>query len=184
MDDREIVEHFLMRDEEALTMAREKYGFRLMKIARSILMRWEDAEEVCSDTLLKAWQSIPPVDPENLGSYLSAICRNLALAAAAKKKAAKRNAVLIPLTRELEEVLPGTTIDEALDEQEVIGLLERFVEGLSREDRWLFVHRYFYCESIREISRRSDVKESYVKVRLFRIREKLKKALKKAGYDL
>ena len=132
MEDREIIELFLARDESALTRTQEKYGLRLLKIARKVLKQMEDAEEVQSDTLLKAWQSIPPDNPKNLGVYLAVICRNLALNAVKKQEAKKRKATLIPLTQELEEVLPGTQIDDMIDERETIRLLNQFLGKLVR----------------------------------------------------
>ena len=184
MEDREIVELFLARDESALTQTQCKYGLRLLKIARKVLKQLEDAEEVCSDTLLKAWQSIPPDNPHNLGVYVAVICRNLALNTVKKQTAKKRKATLIPLTQELEEVLPGTLVDDMLDERESVRILNGFLEKLDREDRFLFIRRYFYYDSLRELAGYSGIKESVVKVRLFRIREKLKKEFRNAGIEV
>ena len=79
MEDTKIIELFFKRDEGALLQASAKYGAYCSKIAMNVLGSLEDASECMNDTLLRAWNSIPPNKPENLKAYLGRIARNIAL---------------------------------------------------------------------------------------------------------
>lgn len=59
--------------------------------------------------------------------------------------------------------------------------MNRFLSGLSKEDRQLFVCRYYLAQPVKDIAARLKVKSSGVSLRLFRIREKLKKYLEREG---
>lgn len=48
----------------------------------------------------------------------------------------------------------------------------------------MFVRRYWYSEPIRRIAKSRGAKESEVKSRLFRVRQRLKKYLEKEGFSL
>ncbi|MCR4992548.1 MAG: RNA polymerase subunit sigma-70, partial [Lachnospiraceae bacterium] len=63
MDDNEIVELYLSRNEEAIARTKEKYGERLKIIANNILNDIETAKECENDMYLKAWNLIPPNEP-------------------------------------------------------------------------------------------------------------------------
>ena len=90
MDDRKIIELFFARDEKALSESQKKYGRYCESISKNILSSDEDAEEVLNDTLLSAWNSIPPEEPKSLKTYLGTLARNLSLDRYRKMKAEKR----------------------------------------------------------------------------------------------
>lgn len=48
----------------------------------------------------------------------------------------------------------------------------------------MFVRRYWYSDSISDIAEKFQISSNDVSVRLFRIREKLKKYLKKEGVKI
>ena len=54
--------------------------------------------------------------------------------------------------------------------------------GLWREERALFIRRYWYLDSIAHISQRFSLSESKVKTTLFRCRNQLRAYLEKEGY--
>ncbi len=68
MEDKQIIELFWARAEQAITAAAEKYGKYCYHIAYNILHSNEDSEECVNDTWLKAWDSIPPHRPERLAA--------------------------------------------------------------------------------------------------------------------
>ncbi len=55
--------------------------------------------------------------------------------------------------------------------------VQELVAGMDEPDREIFVRRYYLLESIREISRRTELDEIQIKNRLYRGRQKLKKQL-------
>ena len=185
MEDRQIVELYLKRCERAIQESRLKYGKLCNRIAFNILRCIEDAEECENDTYLKAWNSIPPKEPQPLSPYLCKIVRNLALHKYEYYNAGKRNKNLELAFSELEECLPSTSeIDSHFKEGEIGLAIDRFLRGIDQDARRIFLLRYWSAASVKEIASRFAVSESKVKSSLFRTRNKLKTYLKKEGYDL
>lgn len=180
MDDSKIVNLFLERDEEALKEAEKQYGKLCHYIANNILNSPLDAQECVNDTLLRAWNSIPPAKPKRLGAYLSKIARNLAIDKYKAEKSQKRskNKDALPLD-ELEGCLSGT--DSLIDEAILKDLINSFLRSLTKEKRIVFVQRYFYNASISEIAKSNDLTENNVKVMLLRLRNVFSEYIKKYG---
>ena len=179
MEDAAIIALFFARDEDALRQTADKYGGALMALARRILRDAEDAEECVSDTWLTAWNTIPPQNPAHLYAYLAKICRFSAFGRLDKAHAQKRTATVVSLSAELEGCLPAGLPTE--DEAELGRLLNGFLSGLDGEKRRIFLRRYWFGDSVREIAARYRITESKVKVTLFRLRGQLKTFLEKEG---
>ena len=183
MDDRKIIELFFARDERALRECEERYGKYCETIAKNILASDEDADEIVNDTLLRAWNTIPPEDPKSLKVYLGTLSRNLSLDRYRKMTAEKKGGCEVSLClEEAEEFLADTS--EEYDKSELSALLNEFLHSLPERECDIFVRRYFYCDSTAEIARRFALKETNVLVILSRTRKKLKNALEKGGYTL
>lgn len=185
MEDRQIVELFLDRSQEAPAAAEAAYGAYCRSIARNVLESQEDAEEVLSDTLLALWNTIPPQQPDSLKAYMGRISRNLSLKRLRAGNAAKRGGGEIPLIWEELEAVTGSGKEgpeEALELQELTEALNRFLEELSETDRRIFLCRYWYCEKVSVIAGRFGCTESRVKMSLKRSRDRLRTALEKEGY--
>ena len=56
MDDREIIELFFQRSEQAIAELANKYGAVFSKIANQILGNAQDAEECLNDAYLAMWK--------------------------------------------------------------------------------------------------------------------------------
>ncbi len=179
MDDNKIIELYFKRDEEAVSQTKKCYGTRLKALAFSILHSSRDAEECENDTYLKAWKSIPPQKPQHFFAYLAKICRNTALKMLEKQKAEKRNAIIIELSDELSECLTDKNSMEETSEQELGGIISTFLKTVSKENRIIFIRRYFLSETISDISKTLGISESKVKSSLFRTRNKLRDYLSK-----
>lgn len=184
MEDREIVEAFLKRDEDAVRHASEKYGRYCLAVAGRVLSREEDAEECVNDALLAAWNSIPPQKPERLSTYLGKLTRRIAVSRLRAETAGKRGGTEAVLSlEELEESIPdGEDFTEALEAEELAGFISAFLRRLPQEERVLFLRRYWYFDSIREIADAAGYRESKVKMKLKRTRDKLALALRQEGY--
>lgn len=174
MDDNKIIELYFKRDENAITQTKKCYGERLKAFAFHILRNNEDVEECENDTYMKAWYSIPPQKPQHFYAYLAKICRNTALKMLEKRHAEKRCAVIVELSHELLECLPDKNSMEETAEEELGEIISMFLKTVSKENRIIFVRRYFLSETISEISEALGVSESKVKSSLFRTRNKLR----------
>ena len=81
---------------------------------------------------------------------------------------------------ELENCLSSSvSIEASLEEKELISIIEDFLRGLSQENRVIFLRRYWYAESVREVAEACGVSESKVKMSLHRTRKKLREFLQK-----
>lgn len=186
MEDTEIIKLFWNRSERAIQETERKYGGYCMGIAMRILCSTEDSKEVVNDTMLAAWENIPPHRPAVYRTYLGKIARNLSLKRWRYKSARKRGLGEFDLA--LEEISScasasnGRDLIEELEVKELVGIIERFLKKQRALDRKVFVCRYFYFESIQEISGRLGCTESRTKSILFRMRKKLRKELMKEGY--
>ena len=79
MEDRQIIDMYFQRLEDAIVETKNKYGRLLVLVAMGILKNMEDALECENDTYMKAWNSIPPQKPNILSAFLSKITRNISL---------------------------------------------------------------------------------------------------------
>lgn len=81
-----------------------------------------------------------------------------------------------------DECLPaGESVERAVERRELAAVMERFLRALPKTERRVFLGRYWYCESVRELAERFGFSESKVKSMLRRTREKLKRYLEKEG---
>ncbi len=183
MEDREIVELFFRRDEQAIVEAAHSHGGLCRMLALRLLGDFQDAEECVSDTLLAAWNSIPPQKPEKLSAYLARLTRNLALKRRRDAGRLKRGGGETELAfEELDASLPGgENVERQLERRELAERIERFLYTLPVPERRVFLCRYWYFESITEIAGRFGYGESKVKSMLSRSRKKLRNDLEKEG---
>ena len=181
LTDKEIVELYLAREEKASIYCTQKYGASLHRLASSLLLDSRDAEECVNDTFLKAWNAIPPNEPEHLFPFLARICRCTAVDVIRRNKAEKRDCLVVELTREMEECIPDSMVDAEVPEDALKTLMNEFLGTLSKDKRMIFVRHYWFGEGISEISERYGFSESKVKTSLHRTREKLRKYLEKKG---
>ena len=132
-------------------------------------------EETAVDSDLKGIHNI------NLG-YINC----LAIDVFRKKHAEKRgNSEFALSLSELDECIPDKLSAETeFEQKELSESINRFLASLSKENRDIFVCRYFYSDSIKEIASFFQSNESKIKNSLFRSRKILKEQLLKEGFDL
>ncbi len=183
MKDSELIALFEQRDERAVAQAHAKFGKQLFRVAYGILGSRQDAEEIVNDTLLKAWNTIPPQHPEKLSAFLCGITRNLSTNRldryTAKCRLGERSAAALD---ELSECVgTGESVEQAVDSRMLGDAVRRFLDTLREEPRAVFLLRYHYGMEIREIAAHRRISESKVKVMLMRTRKKLRAHLEQEG---
>ena len=182
MEDSKIISLFFERSEQAIEELDRKHGSAVKRTAANILQDRLDVEECVSDTYLRTWNSIPPQSPNPLASYVCRIAHNLAIDRYHANTAQKRSGNYDLVLDEMEECIPSDCCPETeLEAKELSEAIDRFLARLSAEDRKLFVRRYWYACSVTELAKLTDTTPNRVSVRLFRIREKLRRALMKEG---
>lgn len=186
MEDEQIVELYLDRDESAVQQTAEKYGRRLRSLALGVVQHVQIAEECENDTYMEAWRSIPPHEPRRyLYAFLARITRHVALNRCRERDALKRGGFVSELTAELDQcVTASNDLEEHLDAMALGEALSRFLRSIDRTKRDMFLRRYWCLDSISSIARRFGCSEGKVKTTLFRVRSKLRKYLEQEGYTV
>lgn len=181
MDDSKIIALYNLRDPTAITQTHIKYGRLCYGIADGILHCKEDSEESVNDTYMAVWERIPPENPEHFSAYLCGIVRNVSLKKYEYKNAQKRNEGRNTPLEELENVLPDPSRDAlcALESRELGEAINAFLRTLPREDRNIFIRRYWFFHKTRQIAADFSCTESRIKSILFRTRKKLRAYLTK-----
>lgn len=184
MEDREIVALFWARDEEALQQTERKYRGYLKTAAGRILAQPEDVEECVNDALLAAWNSIPPQKPERLSTYLGKLIRRAAIDRLRQEEAGKRGGGEAAASlEELEETLAAEgDFTEGLEAEELAERISRFLAGEAKLNRQLFLGRYYFFKSVKELAKEAGCGESQVKMRLKRTRDRLARVLEEEEY--
>ena len=184
MQDSKIVDMYFARDEQAIAQTSAKYNTYCMNIAMNILHNREDSEECVNDTLLAAWNSIPPHRPENLSAFLGKLTRNFSINRHKANHAERRGGGEFALSlEELDECIedPRTLGD---DPEQLGRIISEFLYTQPKEMRQVFVRRYFHSESISDIAKYFDMTESKVKSILHRMRHSLKPYLTEHGIHI
>ena len=182
--DSKIIDLYFERSEKAIQMTEEKYGKYCKSIALGILHSNEDAEECVNDTYLRVWNSVPPERPVNFKAYIAKIVRNLSLDRFFKNSAKKRSSFESTPFDEIRECLGDNGGLSVSDELLLRDAVNSFLEGLTRETRIIFMQRYWYFRSVKEIAHSLSIGESRVKVTLLRTRQKFKEHLQKEGIEI
>ena len=178
-EDQKIIDLYWNRSENAITETAVKYGRYCTSIAYGILKSREDAQECVSDAYLMAWNVIPPRRPADLGTYLGKITRNLSIDRLRTRNRDKRGGGEMPLAlEELEEVVVGSDSpeNEAI-RKELAASMNRFLGELTVQERYVFLRRYWYLDSLADIAKNTGFSGSKVASMLFRLRGRLKKQL-------
>lgn len=186
MDDRQIVDMYWERDEDAIKETDLKYRKYLHTIAYNILASEEDSEESINETYFRTWNSIPANRPQFLGAYIGKITRSLSIDVYRARHRQKREAseYAVSLDELAECVSEGNTTESEVDVILLSESINSFLKSLSKAQRVVFVGRYFYMDSVKEIAGYTGLSEANVKTTLHRTRKSLKAYLEKEGYSL
>ena len=83
---------------------------------------------------------------------------------------------------ELENIFASSvSVEDAYNVVETAHFIDEFLETLDKENRIMFVRRYWHSDSIDELAKLFQTSKHNISVRLSRTREKLKKYLIEKG---
>ena len=186
MQDYEIVRLFLDRSDNAVAEAEKKYRAYCFKIALNILSSNEDADFCVNEAFMKAWETIPPQEPRLLSAFLAKITRNCAINMLKSSNAMKRGGGEAELVyEEISEMVSGhSDVERDAENRELLNEIEAFLKKLPALKRDIFICRYWYCDSVRDIAAQFGTTENSVSVILNRTRKKLREHLQKRGFEI
>jgi RNA polymerase sigma-70 factor (ECF subfamily) len=184
MTDNEIIELFFARSERGIIELDIKYGERSRTLSQNIVGNNEDAEECVNDAYFKMWREIPPKKPNPLKAFLLRIVRNISINRYHANTAEKRGCNYSVSLDELGEITSAEDIHGQFESAELARSIDGFVASVSKENRIIFIKRYFFAESCAKIGKDLGYSEKNVTVRLSRLRKKLKKYLEERGVEV
>jgi RNA polymerase sigma-70 factor (ECF subfamily) len=130
----------------------------------------DEAQEVTQLAFIQAYRKMDTWRGENFGAWVSIIANHIALRLLEKEKRRQ--------TETLDENTDLPTEDYDEQKEERIRSLETAVAQLPEQDRHIIEEHYYGNVPLAELARRLGQTENNIKVRLFRIRERLKEKLK------
>ena len=184
MDDKHIIQLLFDRSEAAISALATRFGGRLLAMAMNILSSYRDAEECISDTYLAIWNAIPPEQPSPLAPYVYRIGRNTALKRLRANTAQSRCSSYDLSLDELADCIPDDALTRNMDARELSRAINGFLYAQTKENRVIFLRRYWFGDSITDIARETGLRPGTVSTRLNRIRGALKEYLKMEGIFL
>ncbi len=166
------IEKVIAGDMNAYAVLVDKYKAMVYTIALKILRNNEEAEETAQDAFIKAYQSLSKFKRDSkFSTWLYRIVYNAAISKTRKKVLQK-----VDLSN---EIIDNYTTDEIksslfiLEEGDKKRLIQKIMSTLSPEENTIITLYYYEENSTEEIAEIMRLSQSNVKVRLFRIRNKM-----------
>ena len=124
-----------------------------------------DAEDITSETFVRAWRSLDAARTETLKAYLFTIARRIYLESLRKNR----------IHEALDEARPDAAppAQKRMEDQSDLDLVSHILQSLPELDRSAFVMRIQSDLPYAEIARVLQLTESAVKVKVHRTRKKL-----------
>jgi len=182
MEDEYIIALYFARSEQAIVQTDLKYGSACRKLAYNILRNHADVHECVNDAYLGAWNAIPPAKPNPLLTFVLKIVRNVSLKRRQSNTAIKRSSSFDAAMEEMEQCLAcPDSVHAQIETKELAQNIEAFLSTLSKENRVIFLRRYWFCEPYADIAKQVGITEKNVSVRLVRTRRQLRRYLSERG---
>jgi RNA polymerase sigma-70 factor, ECF subfamily len=173
LEDSEIIP--LLKDDpsKGLYEAVQKYrSYAAAIIGRILGENEQDLEECIADAFVAVWKTVQSGQEfRSLKGCVACAARNTAINRY-KKLSRERTAYI-----EEEELSSGEDIMLDFEDEANAHILQELITGMDEPDREIFVRKYFLFESVREISKRTELNEIQIKNRLYRGRQKLRRQL-------
>lgn len=179
MEDEKIISLLWDRAEGAIEALTRRFGQMLYRTAMNILSDHRDSQECVNDTYLAVWCSIPPRKPDPLAPFVLRTCRNISLNRLRNRSTLKKGGSYELSLEELEGCIPGPCLEDTMDARELGRSIDRYLDTLSVDNRVMFLRRYWFGDSVKDIAAVFSMTENAVSVRLSRIRNGLKAHLMK-----
>lgn len=166
-------------DKKALLKLINKYSGYLAVIVGEIgkeNFTREDVEETVADCFIKLWSLAPDITITGgeLRAYAAVTARNIAV-----RKLKGRGIEYLPPGEDT--LLPADSVPAPDGEQDNAVWLNRCIERMPEPDRDIFVLRYFYFYTVKEIARSLSINAKTVESKLQREKEKLKCEVQNRG---
>ena len=131
------------------------------------------------------WDTIPPTVPDSLKAYLGRIVRNLSLNRLRWKKEQKRDCDANVLLSEISDCIQAKDdVEHTIDQKLLSELIAKWLSGEKEVNRQIFVRRYWYGSTYRELEQHYGLSEKKLMDRLYHMRGRLREYLEKEGISV
>ena len=138
MDDKQIIDLYFARSEQAVRETEQKYGAFCHRIAMNILGIHEDAEECVNDTYYSVWKQIPPTVPESFKAFIGRITRNTSISRFRTLRAKKRYSSMDVMLSELSDCVPSSgNVEQAVE----VNQFSEYISDWLDLVKWLIITR-------------------------------------------
>ncbi|MBR4565307.1 MAG: sigma-70 family RNA polymerase sigma factor [Paludibacteraceae bacterium] len=176
LSDIELIRQVLRENNpRAFEMLMQRYSVQVYSAALRLMHDEEDAAEVTQMAFIQAYKQLDSWQGGNFGAWVTVIANHIGLRLLEKEK--RRGEVRFDdaqCTTDLADVA-----DETYNEQkeEQLQALEQAIAQLPEQEQQIIRWHYYEGVPLQKIACRLGQTENNIKVRLFRIRERLKKKI-------
>ncbi len=178
--DADLVRWALAREGQAFRVIMTRYNQRLYRLARGIVGRASEAEDVVQEAYVRAFRHLETFRGDSaLSTWLSRIVINEALGRLRKQKREGRVTDLDAAQAEIIQ-FPGNASDDperTMAQRQILHLVEEATDRLPAAFRSVFVARVIEGLSMEETAELLGIKPETVKTRLYRARQMVRKDL-------
>lgn len=178
--DIELIRQVLHEDKSsAFEELMQRYLSQVYNASIRLVKEEQEAEDIVQLTFIQAYKKLDSWRGENFGAWLTVIAKHIALRQLEQKRRRKEVSLDENDTEDRLQTNPNYIPDEDYDEarEQRLQRLEEAISQLPYLDRQIVQQYYYDRIPLKEIAQRLQQTENNVKVRLFRIREKLKKKI-------
>jgi len=175
-----IIECVINGDRNSYALLVDRYKDKVYSLIFGIVRDEETAKELAQDVFIKAYTGLKKFRGESgFSTWIYRIAYNTAISETRKRKAQMHS-----FDEQLEKA-SSLDMSEVQETEEMLelkkGLLHKALNELEAEDRLILLLYYFEEQTVEEISLSSGLTKANVKVKLFRLRNKLKDILVRIG---
>ncbi len=153
----------------AFEMLMKRYTSAVYGAALRLMKDTENAQEVTQMAFIQAYRHLDSWRGENFGAWVTIIANHIALRMFEKEKRRQTD----PLDENTDA--PDESYDEQKEQQ--LQAMEAAIAQLPEADRQLIQWHYYQSIPLSTIAQRLGQTENNIKVRMYRIRERIKKVL-------
>jgi RNA polymerase sigma-70 factor (ECF subfamily) len=182
LSDIELIRQVLRENNpRAFEILMQRYSLQVYSAALRLMHDEEDAAEVTQMAFIQAYKQLDSWQGGNFGAWVTVIANHIGLRLLEKEKRRRfRTGASQPYGTEisiedLSEDLPDEGYNEQKEEQ--LQALEQAVAQLPEQEQQIIRWHYYEGVPLQKIADRLGQTENNIKVRLFRIRERLKKKI-------
>ena len=153
-------------NERAFETLMKRYTSSVYGAALRLMKDEDNAQEVTQMAFIQAYRQLDSWRGENFGAWVTIIANHIALRLLEKEKRRQTD----PLDENVDT--PDETYDELKEQR--LQSLEAAVVGLPEADRQIIQWHYYENIPLQAIAQRLGQTENNIKVRMYRIRERIK----------